>query len=26
DLDIGVAEFSPNSKYYDKGWEDMKIE
>ncbi|SHG02315.1 hypothetical protein SAMN05444274_12016, partial [Mariniphaga anaerophila] len=26
DLDIGAAEFSPNSKYYDKGWEDMKIE
>jgi len=26
DLDIGAAEFSPNSKYYDKGWEDLKIE
>lgn len=26
DLDIGVGEFSPNSKYYDKGWADFKIE
>jgi hypothetical protein len=26
DLDIGAAEFSPNSKYFDKGWEDLKIE
>ena len=25
DLDIGAAEFSPNSKYYDKGWDDLKI-
>lgn len=26
DLDIGAGGFSPNSKYYDKGWEELKIE
>ena len=26
DLDIGAGEFSPNEKYINKGWEDMKIE
>jgi hypothetical protein len=26
DLDIGAGEFSPNPKYFDKGWKDFKIE
>jgi hypothetical protein len=26
DLDIGAAEFSPNPKYFSKGWQDLKIE
>lgn len=26
DLDIGAGEFSPNPKYFDKGWENLKIE
>ena len=26
DLDIGAGEFSPNQKYFSKGWEDLKIE
>jgi hypothetical protein len=26
DLDIGAGEFSPNPKYYDKGWNSMKKE
>ncbi len=25
DLDIGAGEFSPNSKYLDKGWRDRKL-
>ncbi|WP_347838624.1 hypothetical protein [uncultured Draconibacterium sp.] len=26
DLDIGAGEFSPNSNYYNQGWEELKIE
>jgi hypothetical protein len=26
DLDIGAGEFSPNPKYFNEGWEDLKIE
>lgn len=26
DLDIGAGEFSPNEKYLNKDWEDMKLE